>query len=105
MPWIYLTIAAVFEIGFALAMKASDGFTRPLASVVTLVGLAGGMYFLALAMKDLPVSIAYPVWVGAGALGTVIFGVLFFGEGLTPLKIVGVVAIVAGVVSLKIAGG
>lgn len=103
LAWLYLAIAAVFEVGFALSMKASNGFTVLWPSIVTLVGLIGGMYFLALALKTLPVSIGYPMWVGAGALGTVVFGFVLFGESLTLLKLASVAAIVLGVIGLKLA--
>lgn len=101
--WLYLTIAAVFEIGFALSMKASNGFTVLWPSVGTIVGIIGGMYFLALALRSLPVSIGYPMWVGAGALGTVLFGFALFGESITLLKLASVTAIVLGVIGLKLA--
>ncbi len=103
MAWVYLAIAAVFEVGFALSMKASQGFTVWWPSIGTLVGIVGGMYFLALALKTLPVSIAYPLWVGAGAFGTVLFGFVLFGEGISLLKLVSVLAIVLGVVGLTLA--
>lgn len=101
--WLYLAIATVFEIGFALSMKASNGFTILWPSVGTIVGIVGGMYFLALALKTLPVSIGYPMWVGAGALGTVLFGFALFGESITLLKLASVTAIVLGVIGLKLA--
>lgn len=101
--WIYLAIAAVFEVAFALSMKASAGFTRLWPSLATLVGVLGGIGFLTLALRTLPVSVGYPAWVGAGALGTVVFGHLVFGESLTPLKLASIGAIVVGVAGLKIA--
>ena len=101
--WLYLVIAAVFEVGFALSMKASQGFTVLWPSVGTLAGIIGGMYFLALALKTLPVSIGYPMWVGAGALGTVLFGFVLFGESITLLKLGSVAAIALGVIGLKLA--
>ncbi|MEO1102777.1 MAG: multidrug efflux SMR transporter [Pseudomonadota bacterium] len=102
MAWFYLALAAVFEVGFALSMKASNGFTVLWPSVITVVGIAGGFFFLALALKSLPVSVGYPVWVGAGAVGTVIFGAIVFGEALTLAKLGSVALIVAGVVGLKL---
>jgi quaternary ammonium compound-resistance protein SugE len=101
--WLYLALAVVFEVCFALSMKAAKGFTVLWPSVATLVGIVGGMYFLALALKTLPVSIGYPMWVGAGALGTVLFGFVLFGESLTLLKLASVAAILLGVIGLKIA--
>ena len=105
MAWVYLALAAVFEVVFAMGMKLSDGFTRPLASGVTILAIVGGLFFLALAMRGLPVSIAYPIWTGVGTLGTVLLGTLLLGEAMTPLKIGSVVLIVAGVAGLKIASG
>ncbi|MCR9126807.1 MAG: multidrug efflux SMR transporter [Rhodobacteraceae bacterium] len=105
MAWIYLACAAVFEVMFAVAMKYSDGFTRPLASGITVLGAVGGLGFLALAMKTLPVSVAYPVWTAVGTLGTVALGYALLGESLTPLKIASALAIVAGVIGLRISAG
>lgn len=105
MAWVWLLLAAAFEIAFALSMKASDGFTKPVPTAITVAGVAGGLWFLALAMKTLPVGIAYPVWVGLGAMGAVGFGALLFGEALTPLKLASVAAIALGVIGLKVASG
>lgn len=98
--WLYLSIAAIFEVVFAIGMKASDGFTRPLASAVTLLGVLGGIVFLTLAMKTLPVGVAYPVWTAVGTLGTVLIGFFVFGESLTVFKGFGLAAILIGVASL-----
>ncbi|MEM9360866.1 MAG: multidrug efflux SMR transporter [Pseudomonadota bacterium] len=103
MAWLYLGLAAIFEIIFAVSMKASDGFTKPLASIITVVGVLGGIFFLTMAMKTIPVSLAYPIWTAVGALGTVIFGFLVFGEGLNAIKIFGLIAILAGIASLRAA--
>lgn len=105
MAWLYLGLAAIFEVGFALSMKASKGFTVFWPSVGTVFGVIGGIALLTLALRTLPVSIGYPIWVGAGALGTVIFGALFFGESVNALKIVSVALIASGVAGLKIAAG
>lgn len=102
MAWLFLALAALFEIGFAMSMKASEGFTRLWPSILTVCGVAGGIGFLTLAMKTLPVSVAYPIWVGAGALGTVVLGALWFGETLSFLKIASTLAILAGVIGLKL---
>lgn len=103
MAWVYLVAAAVFEIIFALSMKYTEGFTRLAPTVVTVFGVAGGIGFLTLAMKTLPVSVAYPIWTAAGTLGTVVLGFFLFGEALTLLKIISAVAIVCGVAGLKMA--
>jgi quaternary ammonium compound-resistance protein SugE len=102
MAWLFLTLAALFEIAFATSMKASEGFTRLWPSIVTVFGVAGGIGFLTLSMRTLPVSIAYPAWVGAGALGTVVLGALWFGETLSVLKLASTLAILAGVIGLKL---
>lgn len=100
--WLFLAAASVFEIVFAASMKASQGFTRPAASAVTVLAVIGGIGFLTLAMRTLPVSVAYPIWVAAGALGAVFLGALAFGEVLTPLKLASVAVVVLGVVGLKL---
>lgn len=104
MAWVYLAAAAVFEVMFALAMKQSHGFTRLWPSIVTVVGVIGGIGFLTLALKDLPVSVAYPIWTAVGTLGTVAFGYAFLGESLSPAKLAAAAAIVVGVAGLKVAG-
>lgn len=103
MAWAYLAGAAAFEIVFALGMKYADGFTRPLPTVVVVLGAVGGIALLTLAMKTLPVSVAYPIWTAVGTLGTVVLGFVLLGEALTATKIVSALAIVAGVAGLKIA--
>ncbi|APE43737.1 QacE family quaternary ammonium compound efflux SMR transporter [Sulfitobacter alexandrii] len=105
MAWLLLALAAVFEVVFAMGMKMSHGFTKLTPSLVTIVGIVFGLWFLALAMKQLPVSIAYPVWTALGTLGTVALGTLMLGESMTPLKIVSVLAIVGGVIGLKVSSG
>jgi quaternary ammonium compound-resistance protein SugE len=102
MAWVYLGAAAIFEVIFALSMKYADGFTRLGPTIVTAIAVICGIGFLTLALKSLPVSIAYPIWTAIGTLGTVIFGYLFLGEGLTAIKLVSALAIVAGVAGLKL---
>lgn len=101
MAWTYLLIAAAFEIGFALSMKAADGFTRFWPSVITAVCVVGGIVFLTLALKHLPVSVGYPIWTGIGALGTVVFGLLLFGESISLLKAASALAIIGGIIGLR----
>jgi quaternary ammonium compound-resistance protein SugE len=101
MAWVYLTAAAVFEIVFAMSMKYSEGFTRIVPTIVTVVGVIGGIGFLTLAMKTLPVSIAYPIWTAVGTLGTVILGFILLDETLTLTKFLSALAIVGGVAGLK----
>ena len=97
----YLAAAAVFEIVFAMSMKYAEGFTRLVPSVVMVIGTIGGIGFLTLALKTLPVSVAYPIWTAVGTLGTVILGFILFDEPLTTTKVVSALAIVAGVAGLK----
>lgn len=103
MAWIYLAAAAIFEVIFALSMKYTNGFTRLGPTVVTVIAVIGGMGFLTMAMKDLPVSVAYPIWTAVGTLGTVVLGYVMLDEPLTALKVVSALAIVAGVAGLKMA--
>lgn len=105
MAWLYLALAALFEIAFAISMKAANGFTNLWASIGTLAGATGGIFFLTLALKTMPVSVGYPIWVGLGALGTVIFGFFFFQESLNLLKICSITLILMGVVGLKFSVG
>ncbi|MGF6206166.1 DMT family transporter [Pseudomonas frederiksbergensis] len=101
MSWLFLLIAAAFEVTFAMSMKYSEGFTRLWPSLITVVAAIAGIYFLTLSMRELPVSIAYPIWTAIGSLGTVFLGFALLGESLTALKLVSVGLIVAGVVGLK----
>lgn len=84
MAWLYLTIAAAFEITFAMSMKYAEGFTHLAPTAVTVVVVISGITFLALSMRTLPLSVAYPVWT---ALGTVALGAALLGEALMPLKL------------------
>lgn len=97
MAWLYLALAAVFEVAFAFSMKASKGFTVFWPSVGTVIGVVGGIGLLTIALRSIPVSVGYPIWVGLGALGSVAFG-----EALNPLKLVSVLLIAAGVAGLKV---
>ncbi|HSC81034.1 MAG TPA: multidrug efflux SMR transporter [Chitinolyticbacter sp.] len=102
-PWISLLIAGVLEVVWALALKASHGFTRMPATALFAVSAAASMYFLAYAMKSLPVGTAYAVWTGIGAVGTVLFGIVWFGEPATLWRLGSVALILAGIVGLKLA--
>ncbi|MBG4754624.1 multidrug efflux SMR transporter [Pseudomonas aeruginosa] len=101
MAWFHLLVAAAFEVAFARGMKFSNGFGRLWPSLLTVVAAIGGIYFLTLALRELPVSVAYPIWTAIGSLGTVFLGVLLLGESLTAVKLVSVGLIVAGVAGLK----
>lgn len=101
MAWIFLLVAAFFEVLFAMGMKYADGFTRLGPSLLVVLAAGAGIYFLTLALRELPVSIAYPIWTGIGTLGTVLLGTLLLGEALGPGKLLAVGLIVAGVAGLK----
>ena len=103
MPWIILIIAGLFEIAWAIGLKYSQGFTRLWPSVATVVAMAISLGLLGIAMKSLPVGTAYAVWVGVGAVGTVILGIVLFDEPLNALRVGSVVLISAGLVGLKLA--
>jgi quaternary ammonium compound-resistance protein SugE len=104
-PWLILLIASLFEISWAIGLKYSHGFTRPLPSVVTVVGLVMSVALLALAARTLPIGTAYAVWTGIGAAGTAILGLWLFGEPATPARLACIALIILGVIGLKIAGG
>ncbi|MDO9096131.1 MAG: quaternary ammonium compound efflux SMR transporter SugE [Rubrivivax sp.] len=103
MPWVLLLIAGLLEIGWAIGLKYTEGFTRPLPSVLTLVAMAGSVILLGLAMKSLPVGTSYAVWVGVGAVGTAILGMVLFNEPANAGRIASLGLIVAGIVGLKLA--
>ena len=102
-PWLLVLVAGLLEIVWALSLKASDGMTRPLPALVTVVAAAASFWALAVAMRDLPAATPYAGWVGIGAIGVAIFGILWFGEGSGALRLAGIGLIVAGIVALKLA--
>jgi quaternary ammonium compound-resistance protein SugE len=102
-PWLLVVIAGLMETGWALGLKYSDGFSKPLPSALTVVGAVASFWVLSLAMRDLPVGTAYAVWVGIGATGTAIAAVFLFHEPVTLLRIAGIGLIVAGIITLKVA--
>lgn len=104
LAWIYLLIAGLLEVAWALGLKASQGFTRPLISTATVLAMVASFYLLAQAMKVLPVGTSYAIWVGIGAIGTVLMGILLYGDSVSPLRLVSLVLILAGLVGLKLAG-
>jgi quaternary ammonium compound-resistance protein SugE len=103
LAWIYLGIAGLLEVVWAIGLKMSEGFSKPVPSVVTIVAAAASFYLLSLALRDLPVGTGYAVWVGIGAVGAAIFGVVLLGEALTLARAGGIAMIVAGVALLKFA--
>lgn len=102
MAWIILFIAGALEVVWASAMKASDGFTKPIPSVITGVAAFVSFWLLAHAMRSLPLGTAYPVWVGIGAIGAFSVGVVWMNETLTPIRALSVTLIVLGILGLKL---
>ncbi len=102
MAWAYLAIAGLFEIGWAIGLKYSDGFSKPLASWLTVITMGCSIWLLALAMKTIPVGTAYAVWTGIGAVGVAILGMVLFGESREVLRIICLFLIIAGIVGLKL---
>lgn len=102
MAWVYLLIAGLFEIGFAAGLKASDGLSRPLPSMITLLCLVTSLWLLALAMRTLPLGVAYAVWTGICTAGAVLIGMTLAGEGFDPVRLFCVLLILAGVAGLKL---
>lgn len=103
MSWILLITAGLLEIGWALGLKYTDGFTRFWPSVGTVAALVSSVGLLGLAAKSLPIGTAYAIWTGIGAVGVVVCGILFLGDAATPARLVCVGLIVAGIVGLKVA--
>lgn len=102
MAWWMLVVAGLFEIGWAIGLKYTQGFTRLWPSVGTVTAMVLSVGLLGLAMRTLPVGTAYAVWTGIGALGTVILGIVLFGEPATVVRLVCVGLILAGIVGLKL---
>ena len=103
MPWLILVLAGLFEIAWAIGLKYTQGFSRLWPSLGTVAAMAVSLGLLGVAMKSLPVGTAYAVWVGVGAVGTVILGIVLFDEPLNALRVGSVALIVAGLVGLKLA--
>ncbi len=102
MQWIYLVLAGIFEVTWAVAMKISNGFTVVLPSVITVIGYILSAVFLALALKQLPLGTAYAMWTGFGIVGTTVLGVFLFNENLSVPQAICVSLIVIGIVGLKL---
>jgi quaternary ammonium compound-resistance protein SugE len=103
MNWVLLVVAGLFEIGWAIGLKYTEGFTRFWPTVGTVLSMIISLALLGIAMKSLPVGTAYAVWVGVGAVGTAILGIVLMGEAANPLRLVSLGLIIAGIVGLKLA--
>ncbi|MBV4484329.1 quaternary ammonium compound efflux SMR transporter SugE [Pseudomonas sp. SWRI153] len=102
MSWIILFCAGLFEVGWAVGLKYTDGFTRPLPTALTVAAMAISLGLLGLAMKELPLGTAYAIWTGVGAVGTVIAGIILFGESMALIRMASVALIVTGLIGLKV---
>ena len=104
MAWLILIIAGLFEMAWALFLKQSEGFTRPVPTVAFVVTLFISMFLLAQSLRTLPVGTAYAVWTGIGAAGTAIVGMIWLGESREMLKLVSLVLLIAGIIGLRLSG-
>lgn len=102
MAWVILGVAGLFEVGWAIGLKYTDGLTRPWPTAWTVLAMIASVWLLGIAMRTLPVGTAYSVWVGVGAVGTVALGIVLFDEPANAARLVSVALIVAGIVGLKL---
>ena len=103
MAWVILLVAGLFEVGWAIGLKYTEGFTRLWPTAGTVVAMVISVWLLGIAVRSLPVGTAYAVWVGVGAIGTVAMGIVLFGEPASAARLASVALIVAGLVGLKLA--
>ena len=103
MTWLILVVAGLLEMVWSVGLKYTDGFSRPIPSVITVVSMAASVWLLSVAMKTLPLGTAYAVWVGIGTIGAFIAGIILFQESASPARIASVLLIIAGLVGLKLA--
>lgn len=102
MPWIYLCLAGVLEVGWAIGLKYTDGFTRPLPTILTVLSMVASVGLLGLAVRDLPIGTAYAVWTGIGTVGAVTLGMVLFGDPATVARIACIGLILIGIAGLKL---
>ncbi|WP_291853813.1 quaternary ammonium compound efflux SMR transporter SugE [Bradyrhizobium sp.] len=102
MAWAFLFAAGLLEIGWAIGLKYTEGFTRPVPSVLTLAAMAASILLLGLALRSLPIGTAYAVWTGIGAVGTALLGIWLFDEPATAARLASIGLIVSGIVGLKL---
>lgn len=102
MSWIILFLAGLFEIGWAVGLKYTEGFTRPIPTILTVAAMLASLGLLGLAMKELPLGTSYAIWTGVGAVGTVIAGIFLFGESTSLFRLGSVALICIGLLGLKL---
>ncbi len=102
MSWLILFCAGMLEVIWACGLRYTEGFTRPLPSIITLVAMTGSLYLLSIAVRTLPLSVAYAVWVGVGVVGATVAGVLVFQESITLAKVISLLLLGAGIIGLKL---
>ncbi|MCA0277076.1 MAG: quaternary ammonium compound efflux SMR transporter SugE [Proteobacteria bacterium] len=102
MAWTYLFFAGLFEIGWAIGLKYTDGFSKPMPTVLTIASMIVSLGLLGLALKTLPVGTAYAIWTGIGTVGTAMLGIWLLGEPATALRLACIALIVSGIVGLKL---
>jgi quaternary ammonium compound-resistance protein SugE len=105
MAWLYLILAGLLEIGWAVLLKKTDGFTRLGPSAATFILYVASLWLLSLALRSLPTSTGYAVWVGIGAVGTALVGLLILGEPANALRLISIALIILGVIGLRLAEG
>ncbi len=103
MAWVVLFVAGLMEVGWAIGLKYTEGFSKPIPSILTLIAMTISVVLLAIALKTLPVGTGYAVWTGIGAVGTAILGIVLFGDPATTARLACIGLIVAGIVGLKLA--
>ena len=102
MAWVYLAVAGLFEIGWAIGLKYSHGFSRPVPSLLTVAAMVMSVWLLSIAMKSIPVGTAYAVWTGIGAIGVAVLGMVLFGESREVARLVCLFLIIVGILGLKL---
>lgn len=102
MAWIMLVVAGILEVVWAYSMKLSEGFTRPVPALVTLVAMLASFALLSFSMRTLPLGTAYTIWTGIGAIGAFVVGIVWLGEAITPMRVAAALMIVGGLVMMKL---
>jgi len=105
MEWVYLVIAGLLEIGWAVGLKYTDGFSRPWPTLWTVIGMVASVFFLALAVQKIPLATGYAIWTGIGAVGTTVLGIILFAESAAGPRLLFIAIIVLGIAGLKMTSG